>query len=241
MGPASAGLSRAQLAAVSATPPAGASLDPALTARDAGGRQRSIGDLLSGRVGFVVFVDYTCTTLCGTDLFLLSQALVQSRVDPRRYRILVVGIDPKDTAQAARAMARSEIPPALWPDTVLLLPDRAPLKAMTRALGFHYVYDADDDQFAHPPVVYAVGADGALRATLTPFALAAADIDGVLRSAPPRPGLWQRVRLLCYAHDPLTGKYTLRIALILRVAGLVTLAVLGVALGFLFWTGRRAT
>ncbi|MBV9992152.1 MAG: SCO family protein [Alphaproteobacteria bacterium] len=231
---ASAGLSRADLARVSASPPAGARLDLALELRDTNGATRSIAALLDGRTGFVTFVDYTCNTLCGTDLMLLSQALQKAHAED--YRILVVGIDPKDDAQAALAMARKEMPAALRRDTVLLLPDKAALASLTGALGFRYTYDAAIDQFAHPAVVYVVSPEGRVRATLSPFALTTADMAAVLRDPPQ--GLWQHVRLLCYAFDPTTGLYTLRIVQVLRGAGVLTLLALATAL--LVWNRRRA-
>jgi protein SCO1/2 len=236
--PAAAALSHADLAAVSASPPAGARLDMALAVSDVTGATRRIGDWLGPRNGFVAFVDYTCNTLCGTDLLLLSNALLRSHSDPNGYRILVVGIDPKDPPQAARAMERKEIPAALWRDTVLLRPDKAQLAPMTRSLGFHYVYDASIDQFAHPAVVYAIASDGRLRATLSPFSLTTADLGAVFRDSAQPQGLLERVRLLCYAYDPATGLYSLRIVLLLKAAGVATLVALATAV--FLWSRRRA-
>lgn len=235
-----AALSPAQLDSVAVSPPPGARLDPALAAPDAAGRMSTLASVLGGRPAFVNFVDYTCTTLCGTDLALLAQAIAKDHLDPARYRIVAIGIDPRDSAQAALAMERKEIPATLWPDTILLLPKADVVRRATAALGFHYVYDPAIDQFAHPAVIYLLGPDGQLRRTLSPFGLGGTDLRQVLASPAPAPNLFQRVRLLCYAYDPASGVYTLRILALLRIAGILTVLLLAAAVIFLRRFKRRA-
>lgn len=238
--PASARLSRAQLNAVFSSPPAGARIDPRLTMRDISGNLRRVGDILAGRTGFVSFVDYTCNTLCGTDLELLSRAIQSSGLAATQYRIIVIGIDPRDSAKSALEMERQEIPAALWRNTVMLLPDKNIVYRAAAALGFHYVYDASIDQFAHPAVVYAIAPDGALRAEFSPLTLTPAALRGALHNAPQASGLFARLVHLCYAYDPATGVYTLRVERVLRIAAGVTVLLLGSAVLLLFRIGRRA-
>lgn len=237
--PVRAALSPAQLDNVAVSPPPGAHLDLSLAAPDAAGRIRTLASVLRSRPAFVNFVDYTCTTLCGTDLELLSQAIVKSRLDRSRYRIIVIGIDPKDPAASAFAMEQKEVPAALWPATTLLLPKANVVQRATAALGFHYVYDSEIDQFAHPAVIYVVAPDGQLRRTLSPFALDATDLSQVLESPAQQPDLFQRVRLLCYAYDPASGFYTLRILTLLKIACIVTVLVLAGGVAFLHRFRRR--
>ncbi|HEX3946024.1 MAG TPA: hypothetical protein VHW69_18265 [Rhizomicrobium sp.] len=237
---AKAALSRAQFDSVSISPSAGARLDPALSAPDASGKWRTIGGVLAGRPAFVSFVDYTCNTLCGTDLELLSHAIQTNRLAPSQYRILVIGIDPKDRPKDARAMERKEIPAALWPAVTMLLPEADVVRRATAALGFHYVYDPAIDQFAHPAIVYMIGADGGLRTALSPFALSTTNLRQLL-SAPARANnLYERVRLLCYAYDPATGIYSLRIVNLLKIACLLALLAVAGAVMLLRRAGRSA-
>jgi hypothetical protein len=53
-------------------------------------------------------------------------------------------------------------------------------------------------------------------------------------------GLYGRLHTLCYAYDPQTGKYSLRIAFILRLAGLLTLILMATGIVALIWRRRRA-
>src|ERR1044071_9595669 len=76
-------------------PPPAARLDLGLTVRDTDGRSRTIGEILDAKPAFLVFVDYTCTTLCGADLMLLANAIMRARLQPTSFRLLVMGIDTR--------------------------------------------------------------------------------------------------------------------------------------------------
>jgi protein SCO1/2 len=214
--PAEAALTQAQLSQASVTLPKGARLDP---------------KLFGGRPAFVTFVDYTCNTLCGTDLALLSAAIQRAHLKSGTYRLVVLGLDPKDTASDARAMASKEIPSDIRANTTLLSPDQRTLDRETRALGFHYVYDRATDQFAHPAAVYVVAPDGTVRSVLSPFALDLTDLDALL-TAPAPLSLYDRIHLLCYSYDPATGIYSPRIDLLLKLAALLTVLAMAAALAF---------
>src|ERR1051326_3447587 len=170
-------VTQAELSGVAASPPSQARLDLALAAPDITGATRTIGGILDGRPGFFTFVDYTCTTLCGTSLALLATTLERSKLAPSDYRIVVMGLDPKDPPQAAAAMAARDIPERLRAAAVFLLPDRATVARATAMLGFHYAYDTENDQFAHSTAVYVIAGDGSVRSVLSPFALTAGDIE----------------------------------------------------------------
>ncbi|HWC88710.1 MAG TPA: SCO family protein, partial [Pirellulales bacterium] len=225
--PAEAGLPRSQLAAVAAEPPADARLDLSISAPDTDGRLRTIGGILAGRPGFLIFADYTCNTLCGTALELLAGSLAEAGIEPASYRIIVIGLDPKDSAQAADAMAERAIPAALRSAVVLLLPAQPTIDRATQALGFHYFYDSQNDQFAHPATVYLLAPNGAVRTMLSPFALTAVDIKQTLAAGMPAPSLYERVRLLCYGYDATSGVYTAGIGRLLRIFGAVAVGHLG--------------
>jgi protein SCO1/2 len=225
---AQAGLPQADLSTVEAAPPLGARLDTRLMVKDVDGTARSIADRLAGRPGFVIFVDYTCNTLCGTELALLSAAIEGAALDRSGFHILVMGIDPKDSPLAARATEDSEMPPDLKDSASFLLPKDAMVAQMTAALGYRFIYDAAIDQFAHPAAVYVIATDGAVLRVLTPIDLTVDRMKDVF--SPSIPTLVERIHLLCYAYDPATGIYTPRIELILKVGAAITLGLLGSAI-----------
>jgi protein SCO1 len=241
MSDAQAALSRAQLGAVAANLPPGARLDLSLAAPDISGTRRTIADILAGRPAFLTFVDYDCKTICGTTLEMLAAAIRGATLNASDYRILVLGINPEASGRSASTMEEREIPTELRTASTFLLPDRETVARATEALGFCYVYDRQNDQFAHPAVIYAIAPDGSVRGILSPFALTAADIKRVLGGSEVVPlNLYDRVRLLCYSYDPVTGLYTARITTLLRVGAALTVILLGTALVLLIYTGKKA-
>ena len=49
----------------------------------------------------------------------------------------------------------------------------------------------------------------------------------------------ERLQLLCYAYDPSSGTYTLAVINIMKIGGLVTLAILGTYMGINFRRDRK--
>jgi protein SCO1/2 len=170
---------------------------------------------------------------------LLADGIHRAGLGPNDLRILVIGIDPKDKAADAIKMKDHEIPPELMAASTFLLPDKATVAQATKELGFHYVYDPQIDQFAHPAVVYALGPDGSVRAILSPLSLTAGDLRQALRSPEPLT-LYQRIHALCYGYDPVTGVYTARISFLLQIAAIVTVLAIAAALALLSRAQRRA-
>jgi protein SCO1/2 len=70
-----AAASAADLDAISAAPPPGATLPLALRFVDENGRPMTLAAALAGTPAVVIFADYTCHTLCGP---ILTSFLVQA-------------------------------------------------------------------------------------------------------------------------------------------------------------------
>jgi protein SCO1/2 len=222
--------------------PANAVLPLNLVAPDLSGDRRSIASALAGKPGFAIFADYTCKTLCGPALVLLTAGLTQSALPPGSWRLIVIGLDPKDSAEDARRMLLAQVPERLRPQTVFLLPDARTVAAATKALGFRYVYDKSVDQFAHPEVAYAIAADGRVLRVLSPLALTASDLRNAL-SSPPQPAesLYGKFRVLCYRFGLLTGIYDIPVQIALKVAAILTLALMALGLLMLIRSKRSWT
>ncbi len=235
---ASAALPPAALNSAGVFLPPNARLPLTLSAADTSGRHQTLSAFLARQPGFVLFADYTCKTLCGPSLVLLGSALTQTDLPPDSYRLIVLGLDPKDSAGDARRMETAQLPELIRRRAVFLLPDARNLAVATAALGFHYVYDKSVDQFAHPEVVYAVAANGLVLRVLSPLTLTASDISGVFsgRGSSP-PGLYQRFRVLCYRFGILSGIYDGPVELALKAAAVLTFA--GMSAAFFLLLRRK--
>lgn len=223
--------------------PADASLPFDVRVTDAADRQRRIGDLIS-RPTVLVFADYTCRTLCGPTVAFVAAALEQSGLHPGdQFQLLVIGLDPKDSAADAEKMRRAHIAPGTPLDrsTAFVTTDQDTVQRLTAALGYRYHYDADSDTFIHPAAAYVLTKDGRASRVLTGIGLSGADMRLALveASAGKIGTLRDQVRLLCSAFDPAHGTYDLRISRILAVAAGSTVMVLACGIGFLLLAERR--
>jgi len=235
-----AALSPAALRDVRLELPGGARLPLDLTAKDLSGKSLTLRTALAGERGFVVLADYTCKNLCGPALVLLGTAIAHSGLSPTQYRLIVIGLDPKDTADDARRMAAAQLPEAVRAQAVFLLPDARNISTLTNALGFRYAYDAAVDQFAHPEVVYSVKPDGRIVQLLSPLTMSAADVSHAFSDLPQSPGtLYDRFRVLCYRFGQLSGAYTATVELLLKISSVLTLAAM--AGGLILMRKRRGT
>ena len=229
--PAKAGIVEAEVKKVEAAPAPNAALPLDLGFADESGRATTLRAALGGLPSVLIFADYTCRTLCGPILEFATSGLAKTGLRPGTdYRLVVIGIDPKDKPAAARAMRAAHIDGggAINEAAVFLSGDDAAIHAVTRAAGLHYYYDAEHDQYAHPAAVYVVNAEGRVQRVLSPLGLDGADLRLALVDAGQGSvgTLADRIHLLCYGYDPVKGIYTERITTMLAFAAGLTLVVL---------------
>lgn len=243
-GPAAANFTAAQLADVAAAPPANAALPADLVLRDEDGRQVSVNNAIGGVPTVVVFADYTCRTLCGPIIEFAAGGLVRSGLKPGAdYRLLAIGLNPRDGIQEARTMRAKHIDAGSPVNraTIFLTADEKSIRAATAALGLTYAYDEAHDQYAHPAAIYIVDAAGRVRRLLSPFGIDGSDLRlAIVDGSNGAVGNFaDRIHLLCYRYDPAKGIYTERITVVLGYAAGATLLLVMSGLSFLLMRERR--
>ena len=240
--PAVAGVPAAQVKTVEAAPAPNAMLPLELGFLDETGRAVTLGKAIGQLPAAVIFADYTCRTLCGPVLEFATDGLAKTGLKPGvDYRLVVIGIDPRDGLAAARTMRAKHIDGTspINQATTFLSGRDAEIHAVTQAAGLHYYYDSEHDQFAHPAAVYVVDPGGHVRRVLSPLGLDGADLRlAIIDAGRGAVGtLADRIHLLCYGYDPVKGIYTERITTLLSIAAAITLLVL--ALGILTMVARE--
>lgn len=239
--PAQASLVKQSLSDVGIEPPAGAQMPLDQTWHDEHGRAMTLRAAAAGKPALVLFADYTCSTLCGPSLAFVSDALAEARLGADSYRLLVLGLDPKDGAAEATAFRKAQADVPDLPIVMLSAPE-ATVKAATAAVGYRYVYDAERDQYAHPAAVIAMAPDGRVIRALSSLGFNAKDLTLAMTEAGQGRvgGLVDQVRLLCYGFDPAAGTYNFAIHRALAASAVVTLVSLGLGIGWLAWSTRRS-
>jgi protein SCO1/2 len=223
---AQAGLTKRELYSVSLAPPLNSAVPLELEFRDSKDNRVTLGQAIAGRPAILLFVDYTCRTICGPALAIASGALSQTGLDPATdFRLVVVGLDAKDNVGDARTMSRQIGDAAVEHVTTLLLGDAATTRRLTEAVGYSYEYDPGTDQFAHPAGALVLTAAGRVSRVLSSLALNPQDLRlSLVEAGKGRVGkLGDRLTLLCYGFDAMHGVYTPAIGRILRCLAALTL------------------
>jgi protein SCO1/2 len=241
---AQADFSRAALDKIAADPKPDAQLPLDARFTDARGQPSTLGEAIGGTPAVVVFADYTCRTLCGPILAFAAGALEKTGLDAGRdYRLVVVGIDPKDDGTSARAFAASRIgtDTPLAAATTLLIGHDESIRTVTQAAGYRFAYDPAHDQYAHPAAAYVVTARGKVARVLSGVGLDAPDLRLALVEAGGGKvgGLADAIHLLCYGFDPAKGIYTASITRLLNIGGAATALLLAGGIGLMLLANRR--
>jgi protein SCO1/2 len=207
-------------------------LDLAFT--DETGRSVKLGDYFGKRPVVLSLVYYQCPMLCTISLNGLAGALeVLSFVPGQEFEILTVSFDPAETPVLAAAkkqayMARYKRPEADagWH---FLTGSKASVEALTRAVGFRYVWDEATKQFAHPAGILVLTPEGKISHYLFGVEYAPKDLRlSLVDAAKGKIGnLADQLLLYCYQYDPQTGRYSASILNVVRLGGALTVLGLG--------------
>lgn len=198
------------------------------------GRSVALGDVLGNGTPTLLVLAYNrCTMLCSLVLRGVMDLVQRSDWAPRRDVGLVwIGIDPRETAdESARTQATvlQQIgypdQPERWP---FLVGTEAAIRQVADSLGFRYRWDPRTEQYAHPAVLFAIGADGTIEHYFYGLRHDPAEVAAALRGEPPPrtdPDSVAAAILSCFRFDPLSRRYGGAIRILFRVgAALVFLA-----------------
>jgi protein SCO1/2 len=211
--------------------------------RDESNHLVRIGDFFGKRPVVLVFAYYDCPMLCTQVINGLASALNVLSLQPGRdFEIVTVSFDPRDTPEHATAKKSHYIERYQRPGAAdawhFLTGDESSIKALTRAAGFRYVWDAPTSQFAHPSGVIVLTPDGRLARYLFGIEYGPRDLRyAIVEASEGRIGnVADALLLYCYHYDPMTGRYGFVIMRALRLAGAATVLALG---AFVFVMLRR--
>jgi protein SCO1 len=237
--PARAAVTASQLEQVGLVPHLDAQLPLRTEMRDLRDRNSPLQSWLGDIPTVWILADYTCETLCGPTISIVSNALADTGLKAGRdFRLIVVGLDPKDSAAQALAMktaqvsTRSDLPDHSY----FLRAAASDVETLTGVFGLRTVYDAAHDQFAHSAAAFVVTPDGRISRALSALAVDATSLRlALVEAGRGHVGGWtDQIHLLCYGFDPASGTYTFAARRLLLAAASISLIALGGLIGLLF-------
>lgn len=180
---------------------------------------------------------FECPMLCNMVNDGLLRALKTMEFTPgQEFTLLTVSFDPREGPKQARAAKKKTISRYEKPDASdgwhFLTGEEEAIRRLTDAVGFRYSYDEERGLYAHAAGLFVLTPEGRVSHYLNGVQFSARDLRlSLVEASDKKIGTaTDYVLLLCYAYDPLTGKYGMAIMTALRVGGVLT--VLGMVIGF---------
>jgi protein SCO1/2 len=201
--------------------------------RDETGRLVALNSCFGSKPVILVFSYYECPNLCT----LVLNALLNSVQDlkwnaGKDFEIVVVSFDARETPALASAKKRTYTKRYGRPGTEagwhFLTGDAPEIGELARSIGFHFVFDPETKQFAHPSVITVLSPEGKISRYFAGIEYPPQELRVALIGAANhlRGSLTDQLFLLCYHYNPLTGKYGLVVMRVVRVAGFATVGAL---------------
>jgi protein SCO1/2 len=211
---------------------------------DQDGKPVRIGDYLgTGKPVILSLVYYECPLLCGMILAGQARAMKETGlVLGQDYRAVTVSFDPRE--KPAQALVRQKHylqsfdqtgHKEVWP---FLVGTEKESRRLADAVGFHYAFDEESRQYAHPAGIMVLTPDGKISRYLYGVEFPGRDLRlALVEAADGRVGTsFDRFLLTCYRYDPVARKYVPYAMGLVRAGGLLVL--FGLA-GMLFVLWRR--
>lgn len=213
------------------------------TFTDENGQTVRLADYFGKRPVVMALVYYDCPMLCTYVLNGLTAALKGLSFTPGQdFDVVAISIDPKETYRIAQAKKDVYVHNYGRPETAsgwhFLTGNDASIHAVADAIGFHYAYDPNLQQYAHGAAIYVATPSGEIARYFLGLDYAPRDLRlSLVEASHNRLGtVVDQALLLCYHYDPTIGKYGAATLLAVRIGFIATVVGL---LSFIFVSLRR--
>lgn len=201
---------------------------------DENGKDVKLGDYFGKRPVVLALVYFECPMLCTQVLNgVFSTMEAMPFTTGNEFDLLVISFDPGETPALALQKKNAYFERYRRPGSdrgMHYLTGRPEsIKQITEAVGFKYAYDPAIKQFAHPAALTVLTHDGEVSRYLYGIEFAPKDLRLALVEAGQGHvgSAVDQALLYCYHYDPETGKYGLVVMTMVRLGGILTVAVLG--------------
>ncbi len=226
----------------------GNTLDRGVPFVDHNGKPVDIGQFFDGKRPVLLTMNYfRCPVMCNVQLNNLTDTLHDFEWTPgdEHFRVVTVSIDPRETAELAKAKRATHLSALGRGDDVdwqFLTGDALSIRLLAAQLGISYAYDPEQDQYAHPGVATFVSPEGKIARYVYGLSITGTDLKlGLVEASEGRVGTTlDRFILSCFHYDASLGRYGLFAFGLLRLAGAATVLLIGTAL-LIYWRRERRT
>ena len=209
---------------------------------DESGRTVTLRQYL-GKPVILALVYYQCPSLCNMVLNGVVRSVKGLKMTVgNEFEVVAVSFDPRETPEMAAAKKAPYMREYNHAGSEngwhFLTGPEASSRSLADAVGFRYAYDSLSNQYAHASAIMVLTPEGKITRYFYGIDYPARDLRFALEdSSNHRIGSpIDAVLLYCYHYDPSNGKYGLVIMNVLRLMGILTVALLA---GFMIVMFRR--
>ena len=222
--------------------------------RDDKGQEVTLGQYGNDRPLILVLAYYKCPLLCSVVLNDLNKALrgIGMFDVGRNLDVVVVSFDPREKPELAASYKKGHVDlyvgesPQPRPDAEkgwhFLTGDQDQIDRLMEETGFYAVWNPEKNDYAHVRAIMVLSPKRKITHYFTEGAFAPLYLSQSLtEAATGKSGSFiQNFLQMCFIYDPVQGKNSMTVLTIIRVGGIVTIAVLvGIWLG-VWWRASRA-
>jgi protein SCO1/2 len=205
-----------------------------LNFRDEQGKTVKLAEYFGEKPVILSLVYYQCPMLCTQVLNAVERGLTNVSLDMgKQFQVVTVSIDPRETPELARTKKNLYV--GLYGRAGasegwhFLTGDEAAIQQLAKAVGFRYAYDPQSGQFAHASGIMLLTPEGKISRYFYGVQYPSRDLRlGLVEASEGKIGTpVDQVLLYCFHYDPATGKYGMVIQNVIRVAGVLTVLIIG--------------
>jgi len=203
----------------------GAQIPLGLRFLDETGQQVQLSDYFGLKPVILLFAYYECPMLCPLVLEDLAHSLRGLKFTAgEEFQVITVSLDPGETPELAASKKVEYLKQYGREGTDrgwhFLTGRPEDIEALARAVGLEYAYDEAADEYAHPSGLVILTPHGRISHYIFGLDFAPRDLRlGLVEAADGKIGsAIDQIFLMCYRYDPETGKYSLFITKLLRIA-----------------------
>lgn len=211
---------------------------------DSLGRKVQFGEFFDGtRPVILVMAYYDCPLLCTLVLNRVQRVLNELKwTAGEDFRIVTVSFAHTNTTAMAREKQQTyllglthPIPDSAWP---FLTGDVANIRALTTAVGYHYKFLPEKNEFSHPAALIFLSPQGKVHNYLEKLDFTSGEVQIALAEAADGSigTIFDRVKHFCFRYDPRTGQYSADAFNIMRIGASICAVALG---GFVLFVARQ--
>ncbi len=206
--------------------------------KDENGRDVKLSDYFGSKPVILSLVYYECPMLCTETLNGMVSAFKVLKFDVgKEFNVVTISFDARETPELAAKKKENYLRqygrPGAEHGWHFLTGSQRSIDAVTKAVGFHYAWDQQTQQFAHATALMLLTQDGKLAQYYYGVEFSPRDLRfGIVEASKGKTGtVVDNLLLYCFHYDPRSGKYGPIISRVVKVAGGVTILLLG---GFIF-------